>query len=80
MKLTVLEADRLRNLKAVHLSLPIGLTIVTGRNAQGKSSLLEAIYLLGTGRSFRTRRFEELLAWDTHEGCGYPRFRPSARR
>ena len=68
MKLTVLEADRLRNLKAVHLSLPIGLTIVTGRNAQGKSSLLDAIYLLGTGRSFRTRRFEELLAWDTHEG------------
>ena len=50
-----LEADRLRNLKAVALELPAGLTVVTGRNGQGKTSLLEAIYLLGTGRSFRTR-------------------------
>jgi DNA replication and repair protein RecF len=61
--LTEIEADRLRNLKAVQLGLPAGLTLVAGRNGQGKSSLLEAVYLLGTGRSFRTRRTEELIAW-----------------
>lgn len=58
-----LEADRLRNLRAVGLSLSAGLTVIAGRNGQGKSSLLEAVYVLGTGRSFRTRRFDELICW-----------------
>jgi len=64
MRLTRLEADRLRNLKAVGLDLAPGLTMVQGRNGEGKSSLLEAIYLLATGRSFRTRQIEELICWD----------------
>jgi DNA replication and repair protein RecF len=63
MWLTELEADRLRNLQAVSLSLPAGLTLVAGRNGQGKTSLLEAVYLLATGRSFRTRKLDELVAW-----------------
>jgi DNA replication and repair protein RecF len=62
--LTSIEADRLRNLKAVALELPAGMTCIVGRNGQGKTSLLEAAYLLGTGRSFRTRRQEELVAWE----------------
>jgi DNA replication and repair protein RecF len=61
--LKTLDADRLRNLKAIHLDLPQGLTMVTGRNAQGKTTLLEGIYLLGTGRSFRTRRMDEMVGW-----------------
>ena len=64
MWLTELEADRLRNLRAVQLKLPAGLTVVSGRNGQGKTGLLEAVYLLGTGRSFRTRRQDEILSWD----------------
>ncbi|HXV75548.1 MAG TPA: DNA replication and repair protein RecF [Candidatus Polarisedimenticolaceae bacterium] len=63
MWLTTLEADRLRNLRAVRLSLGSGLTVIAGRNGEGKSSLLEAVYLLSTGRSFRTRKAEELIAW-----------------
>ena len=63
MWLTELEADRLRNLQAVRLELPAGLSLISGRNAQGKSSILEAVYLLGTGRSFRTRRMEDMVAW-----------------
>jgi hypothetical protein len=64
VQLRTLEVDRLRNLKAVRLALPAGLTLLTGRNGQGKTSLLEAAYLLGTGRSFRARRLEELVAWE----------------
>ena len=40
------------------------MTTVVGLNGQGKTSLLEAVYLLSTGRSFRTRRYEELIHWD----------------
>ena len=64
MWLKRIEADRLRNLKAVALDLPAGMTVVAGRNGQGKSSLLEAVYLLGTSRSFRTRTLSELTAWE----------------
>lgn len=63
MQLRTLEVDRLRNLKAVGLELSAGLTMVTGRNGQGKTSLLEAVYLLATGRSFRARKIEEMVAW-----------------
>ncbi len=64
MWLRRLEADRLRNLQAIALDMPAGLTFVVGRNGQGKSSLLEAAYLLGTGRSFRTRRHAEIVCRD----------------
>jgi DNA replication and repair protein RecF len=37
----------------VELELPAGCTVVTGRNGQGKTSLLEAIAWLATGRSLR---------------------------
>ena len=36
-------------------------TLISGPNASGKTSLLEAIYVLGRGRSFRTRRLERLI-------------------
>lgn len=64
MWLRRLAADRLRNLRAIRVDLASGLTVVTGRNGQGKTSLLEAAYLLGTGYSFRTRRLEELVCRD----------------
>ena len=59
-----LEADRLRNLKAVSLTLSSRRTALVGRNGQGKTGLLEAVYLLSTGRSFRTRRNDDLVHWD----------------
>jgi DNA replication and repair protein RecF len=63
MWLRALSADRLRNLKSVDVRLTSGLTVVTGRNGQGKTSFLEAAYLLGTAHSFRTRKLEELVGW-----------------
>jgi len=41
------------------------LNVVTGPNAQGKSSLLEALGLLIPGRSFRTSRIAEIPRWGT---------------
>ena len=40
------------------------LNLLTGRNAQGKTNLLEALAVLLTGRSFRTTRLAELPRWD----------------
>lgn len=63
MWLRSLNADRLRNLKSVDVRLTAGLTMVTGRNGHGKTSLLEAVYLLSTAHSFRTRKLDELVGW-----------------
>jgi DNA replication and repair protein RecF len=40
-------------------------TLISGPNASGKTSLLEAVYVLGRGRSFRTRRLEHLIRTGT---------------
>ena len=39
------------------------LNLITGRNAQGKTNLLEAVAVLLTGRSFRTSRLAEIPMW-----------------
>ncbi|HEX4825963.1 MAG TPA: DNA replication and repair protein RecF [Candidatus Polarisedimenticolaceae bacterium] len=62
MWLKRLHAEKIRNLKAVAVDLPAGLALIAGRNGQGKTSLLEAAYLLGTTRSFRTGRTDEIVA------------------
>lgn len=48
------EIADLRNLREVKLALDPGLNVFVGRNAQGKTTLLEAVALLARGRSFRT--------------------------
>jgi DNA replication and repair protein RecF len=52
-----------RNYQALSLRPTGRLNVLTGRNAQGKTNLLEAIGVLLTGRSFRTTRLAELPAW-----------------
>ena len=51
----------LRCLKAAELTLHPRFNLITGANGAGKTSLLEAVYLLGRGRSFRTRYTEQLI-------------------
>jgi DNA replication and repair protein RecF len=42
-----------------------GINVIKGPNAQGKTSLLEAIYFLITGRSFRTSQTKDLIRHNT---------------
>ena len=39
----------------------------SGKNGSGKTNVLEAIYLLGFAKSFRTNRMEDLIAWNSAE-------------
>jgi DNA replication and repair protein RecF len=54
-----------RNLARVDIELGSRFNVVSGDNGQGKTNLLEAIYVLATSRSFRTHRLEELVASGT---------------
>src|SRR5215472_6653119 len=52
-----------RNYRQLDLELPRGLVVFSGRNAQGKTNLLEAISLVATSRSFRTTSEREAVRW-----------------
>jgi DNA replication and repair protein RecF len=56
-----LQVTDFRCLQSADLSLDPSFTLISGANASGKTSVLEAIYVLGRGRSFRTRRLEHLI-------------------
>ena len=62
MHLRSLSAKNLRVLRAVELSFDADLIVFSGANGSGKSSLLEAIHLLGTGRSFRARSVQDVIS------------------
>ncbi len=61
MPLRRLQVTDFRCLQSVALDLDPRFTLISGANASGKTSLLEAMYVLGRGRSFRTRRLEHLI-------------------
>ena len=61
MALGRMQVTDLRCLQNASLDLDASFTLICGQNASGKTSLLEAMYVLGRGRSFRTRRLEHLI-------------------
>ena len=54
VNLVDLQLEHFRNLRCESIPFSDGINLIIGRNGQGKSSLLEAIYLLGYGKSWRT--------------------------
>jgi len=61
MALRRLQVSDLRCLQTADVEIDPRFTLISGANASGKTSLLEAIYVLGRGRSFRTRHLDQLI-------------------
>lgn len=61
MQLRRLKLERFRLVEWAEFPLEKGANLFTGRNAQGKTTLLEAVHYLSSGRSFRTPRDREVL-------------------
>jgi len=59
--LTTIDIENFRCIRAAHLTLDPQATGIVGENGSGKTSLLEAIYFLAHGRSFRANQREKLL-------------------
>jgi DNA replication and repair protein RecF len=58
-----LSLAHFRNYKRQELDLSKGITLLLGDNAQGKSNLLEAAFLLATTRSERATTDADLIDW-----------------
>lgn len=64
MSLKQLNIHQLRNISNASLALHPSYNIFYGENGSGKTSVLEAIYLLGSGHSFRTREVSPLINYN----------------
>ena len=61
MYIKEIDLQNFRNYSMQKVKLDKGINIFYGDNAQGKTNLLEAIFLCSIGKSFRTNRDRELI-------------------
>lgn len=61
MSLTRLNIEAFRNIQSAQLMPAPGINLIYGQNGSGKTSILEAIYFLGMGRSFRSHLSQRVI-------------------
>lgn len=64
MRVDSLYLRGFRNYPEAELSFDPGINLICGPNAQGKTNMLEAVYMLTGARSFRTRFDREMIGFD----------------
>lgn len=69
MKIKSINITNFRNYSSQNVDFSDGLNIIVGKNAQGKTNLLESIFMCAIGRSPRTSKDKDLIKWD----CTYAR-------
>ena len=67
MKITRAELKDYRSYVSCELTPCEGVNVLLGDNGQGKTNVLEALYLCCTGRSHRTRQDRELVRWGAEQ-------------
>ena len=61
MHVAAIEIRYLRILDSIDIEFSPGVNLLLGSNGSGKSSLLEAVHILGSGRSFRSHRLRDVV-------------------
>lgn len=77
MVLESLSISNFRNLKKQQIILSRKVNLLVGDNAQGKTNVIESIYLLATTKSFRTRRDSEMISWGKEEALVFGKTGPN---
>lgn len=65
MRLKNLQLVNFRNYKNLHLEFNEKVNLLVGKNGQGKTNIVEAIYMLSFGKSFRTNKDKEIINFDS---------------
>ena len=60
-----IQLENFRNIKDAHLNFGEGINVITGENGQGKTNLIEALWLLTGGKSFRGSKDKDLINKDS---------------
>ncbi|WP_337017151.1 DNA replication/repair protein RecF [Oceanobacillus massiliensis] len=64
MYIEQLQLKNYRNYDSLDLSFDDKVNVIIGENAQGKTNLMEAIYVLAFSKSHRTSKEKELIQWE----------------
>ncbi len=64
MRIDKLQLHQFRSYRDAFLQLPDGITVLSGANAQGKTNLLEGVFLCCAGKSHRAAVERDLVMWD----------------
>lgn len=67
MYIQKLELSNFRNYELLSLQPNTGVNVLYGDNAQGKTNILESIYMCSTAKSHRTSKDSELIRFGSHE-------------
>ena len=68
MKIERIKLRNFRNYENLDLSFEKNLNVFVGKNAQGKTNILESIYFSGLGKSFRICKDKEIIKWNNENG------------
>ncbi|MBV1914645.1 MAG: DNA replication/repair protein RecF [Pseudomonadales bacterium] len=71
MKLSRISISGVRNINSTEILPSPALNLVVGKNGSGKTSFLESLYILGSGRSFRTTRLRRVVNGDHAKAMVY---------
>jgi len=74
-KIQRLNVSCIRNIQSALLEPSATINLLYGENGSGKTSVLESIHLLGTGRSFRSSKLDPLISHDDDEAIVYAELR-----
>ena len=61
MILDSLNIENLRSINKLNMTFSPGINLIYGKNGQGKTSILEAIYILSISRSFRSHFLRNII-------------------
>ncbi|MBQ5515022.1 MAG: DNA replication/repair protein RecF [Oscillospiraceae bacterium] len=67
MRIDSIELEGFRNYESARAEFLPGVNVIIGDNAEGKTNLLEAIYVIAAGRSFRAKSDKELIGFSKSE-------------
>ncbi len=56
-----------RNYQSLDIEMGEGVNIFYGQNAQGKTNIIESVYMASTGKSHRTSKDSELIEWNSED-------------
>ena len=67
MYIKSLELKNYRNYESLCINISPGTNILYGDNAQGKTNILEAVYLAGTSKSHKGSKDREMIRFENEE-------------
>lgn len=64
MQIQKLQLENFRNYSSFELDFKKKILLIIGKNAKGKTNLIEALFTLSIGKSFRLKTLDEAIKWD----------------